>query len=95
MAHFMIVSDSPTQDYENFLTEGMAEMRKYKVRSLAIVALLEKGEQEDTLNGYFNMDLRDLQVAAASIQADITDKLVRANLRRYLEELEETEDEEP
>lgn len=95
MAHFMIVSDSPAQDYENFLTEGMAEMRKYKVRSLAIVAILEKGEQEDTLDGYFNMDLRDLQVAAATIQADITDKLVRANLRRYLEELEETEDEEP
>lgn len=47
----------------------------------------------DVLTGYYNMPLQDKQTAASNIQADVTDGIIRANMRRYLEELEQEDDE--
>lgn len=90
MAHFMLLSDRPQKNYETFLLEGLEELRKYTVRGLAVVALLEPDEEDEAvLTGYFNMNLQDKELAAANIQADVVDGILRANIKRYLEELED------
>lgn len=92
----ILLSDKPIEGWTSFLAENIQVLGKYKVRAVAVVALLEEPDEDgaDVLTGYYGMDLQDKQTAASNIQADVTDGLVRANLRRYLQELEE-EDEEP
>lgn len=91
MANFTIISDKPFEDYISFVTETLQIISHQKVRGLAVVVMLEEPDEEgaDVLTGYYNMNLQDKQAAASNIQADVTDGLVRANLRRYLEELEQ------
>lgn len=91
---YMLVSDKPVEDWASFLAEGIQELSRYKVRGVAMVALLEPGPdgENEVMTGYHNMNLRDKQEAASHIQADVTDGIVRANMRRYLEELENEED---
>ena len=91
MANFTILSDKPFEDYISFVTETLQILSAKKVRGLAIVALLDEADEDgaDVLTGYYNMCLKDKQTAASHIQADVTDGIVRANMRRYLEELEQ------
>lgn len=91
MANFTILSDKPFEDYISFVTETLQILSAKKVRGLAIVALLDEADEDraDVLTGYYNMPLQDKQAAASHIQADVTDGIVRANMRRYLEELEQ------
>ena len=91
MANFTILSDKPFEDYISFMTETLQVLSSCKVHGLAIVALLEEPDEDgsDVLSGYYNMCLKDKQEAASHIQADVTDGIVRANMRRYLEELEQ------
>ena len=91
MANFTILSDKPFEDYISFVTETLQILSAKKVRGLAIVALLDEADEDgaDVLTGYYNMHLQDKQTAASHIQADVTDGIVRANMRRYLEELEQ------
>ena len=79
--------------YAAFLEETMQILSSEKVQGLAVVALLEGPDESgaDVLTGYYNMSLRDKQAAASQIQADVTDGIVRANIRRYLEEMEQEE----
>lgn len=93
MANFTILSDQPFEDYILFLEETMQTLSSEKVQGLAVVALLEGPDESgaDVLTGYYNMSLRDKQEAASQIQADVTDGIVRANIRRYLEEMEQEE----
>lgn len=95
MANFTILSDKPFEDYISFVTETLQILSSKKVRGLAIVALLEEPDEDgaDVLTGYYNMSLQDKQTAASNIQADVTDGIIRANMRRYLEELEQEDDE--
>lgn len=95
MANFTILSDKPFEDYISFVTETLQILSSKKVRGLAIVALLEEPDEDgaDVLTGYYNMLLQDKQTAASNIQADVTDGIIRANMRRYLEELEQEDDE--
>lgn len=91
MANFTILSDKPLEDYIPFVAETLQAISAKKVRGLAIVALLDEADEDgaDVLTGYYNMPLQDKQTAASHIQADVTDGIVRANMRRYLEELEQ------
>ena len=91
MANFTILSDKPFEDYISFVTETLQILSAKKVRGLAIVALLDEADEDgaDVLTGYYNMPLQGKQAAASHIQADVTDGIVRANMRRYLEELEQ------
>ncbi len=94
MANFTILSDKPFEDYISFMTETLQVLSSCKVHGLAIVALLEEPDEDgaDVLTGYYNMGLLDKQEAAANIQMDVADGFIRANLRRYLEELEQEDD---
>lgn len=92
----ILLSDGPIEGWASFLAENIQKLEKSKVRAIALVALLEEPDEDgaDVLTGYYGMSLQDKQTAASNIQADVTDGLVRANFRRYLEELENQEDEE-
>lgn len=95
MDQFMVVSDEPLRDYQEFLTQAMRDLSGYKVGGIALVALLEEPDEDgaDALTAYFHLGIRGKEEAAANIQADITDGIVRANIRRYLQELEEEDEE--
>lgn len=95
MAHYILVSDKPLEGYEQFLTGALDELRKHRVLGLAMVAFLEPEENgDDILTGYYRLNLRGKQKAAMQIQADVTDGIVRANVQRYLEEIERERGEE-
>lgn len=91
MSKCLILSDKPLESYEEFLGEAIRDLNGLPVRSIAVVALLE---DKSAVVGYHNMDLFDQQLAAAQIQADITDAIVRANIAGYLQELESGGEEE-
>ena len=91
MSKCLILSDKPLESYEEFLGEAIQDLNGLPVRSVCVVALLE---DKSAVVGYHNMDLADQQLAAAQIQADITDAIVRANIADYLRELESGEEEE-
>ena len=95
MAHYILVSDKPLEGHEQFLTEALEELRKHRVLGLAMVAFLEPEEDgDDILTGYYGLDLRGKQEAAIQIQADVTDGIIRANMKRYMEEIEREREEE-
>ena len=62
--------------------------------ALELCALLEEPDEDgaDALTAYFHLGVRGKEEVAANIQADIIDGIVRANLRRYLQELEEEDE---
>ena len=91
MANFTILSDKPFESYISFVQETLEIISHQKVRGLAVVVLLEEPDEDgaDVLTGYYGMDLKDKQEAASNIQADVTDGIIRVNMRRYLEELDQ------
>ena len=56
MAQFMVVSDEPLRDYQEFLTQAMRDLSGYKVGGIALVALLEEPDEDgaDALTAYFH-----------------------------------------
>ena len=88
MANFTILSDKPFESYISFVQETLEIISHQKVRGLAVVVLPDE-DGADVLTGYYGMDLKDKQEAASNIQADVTDGIIRANMRRYLEELDQ------
>lgn len=94
---YLLMSDKPIEGWAHFLSESIQVLEKCKVQGVALVALLEEPDEDgaDVLTGYYGMSLQDKQTAVSNIQSDVTDGLVRANMRRYLRELEEEDEEDP
>lgn len=90
MSNCFLLSDKPLEGYQAFLGEAIKELNGKPVKGVALVAILDDGY---ALCGYHDLDLAGKQLAAAQIQADITDAIVRANIRSYLDEMEEDEEE--
>lgn len=91
MSNCMVLSDKPLEGYEQFIAEALEELDGRPVLGIALVALMEDGS---AITGYHGLDVLGKQVAAAQVQADITDAIVRANIADYLRELESGEEEE-
>lgn len=92
MAEYALLSSVPAEEYETWVVKNLEELRKYKPKSLALVAIPGDGESM-MLTAYYNAGLEEKHVMAAAIQDDATDQLIRANMGRYLEELEDEEEE--
>lgn len=90
----ILLSDRPIEGWATFLSENIQILEEYRVRAVALVVLLEEPGEDgaDVLTGYYGMSLQDKQIAASNIQADVTDSIIRANIQKYLEELEEEQD---
>ena len=91
MSRCMMLSDKPPENYEKFLMEASEFLHGMPVMGLALVTLMEDGT---AVTGYHELDVLGKQIAAAQIQADITDAIVRANIADYIAELEEPEEDE-
>ena len=93
MSRIIVLSDRPLEKHEQFLAEAMESLDGSPVFGVALVALMEDGT---AFTGYHGVmaGLAGKQLAAAQIQADVTDAIVRANIADYLEEAEECEEEE-
>lgn len=77
----VIASDKPMKGVQRFLAESMRRVEADRAVRAALVVLKENGDVE---TGYYNMELMDMQVAAGAIQADIIDKIIRANFDQYM-----------
>lgn len=88
-AHLTLISDRPVNDYEAFFVDLMHGLDKYKIRSVAVVAdtTLEEPAANggDAIVGYHAMSLRDRQLAASLIEADITYKIAQDAVRDMLD----------
>lgn len=76
-AHLTTISDRPVNDYEAFFVDLMHGLDKYKISSVTVVEVLEEPAANggDAILGYHAMSLRDRQLAASPIEADITYKI--------------------
>ena len=90
-----LISDRPVNDYEAFFLDLMHGMDKYKIRGVAVVAVLEEPAANggDAIVGYHAMSLRDRQLAASLIDADITYKIAQDAVRDMLDLTEPDEEE--
>jgi len=90
MKDMFFVSGTPPAGYEEFIVEGINELRKVKkVKGVMLLAFVDDErvpEKDGIITGYYGMSLRDKQIAAASISEDIIDAVVKANFERYMEE---------
>lgn len=68
----------------------MHSLDEHKIRSIAVVAVLEEPEADDgdAIVGYHNMGLRDKQLAASLIEDDITYKIAQEAVRDMLDPTE-------
>lgn len=85
----MIIADRPLKDYEQFIQEGLQTLSCYDVRGIAVVAVLEGADDGKMFTGYHNLSLLDKEAVVESIRDDCTEELIRANLHRWLDELDE------
>lgn len=94
MSNIIVVSDTLPEEWQGFMAETMSALGEKKVYGIAVVALLSEREEDGStaLTGYFNMSTEDRAMAAAHIQADVVDGIARANMRYWLERMEQDED---
>ena len=86
-AHLTLISDRPVNDYEAFFVDLMHGLDKYKIRSVAVVAVLEEPAANggDAIVGYHAREKRDRQLAASLIEADISYKIAQDAVRDMMD----------
>lgn len=82
-----LLSDRPAKDYESFFVDLMHSLDKYRIRGVAVVAVLEEPTADggDAITGYHNMCLRDRQLAASLIQEDTSYKIAQDAVRNMVD----------
>ena len=86
----LLMGDSPTQDYDNFMLETLNVLERYKVKGLAVVAFIDDPNSE-ALTAYWQCGCIKKSYAATHIQSDAVDELVMYNMDRYLKHVEEAD----
>lgn len=77
----VIASDKPLKGVQRFLAESMRRVEVDRYVGAALIVMKENGDFETE---YWNMEVTDVYIAAGTIQADIIDKIIRANSDRYM-----------
>ena len=80
----IIISPEQMQDAECWIREMAAQLTGHNIRAVAMVALTEEDNQ--ALCGFWRMDHKDKQDAAAYITESAVEDMVCENIRRYIEE---------
>ena len=78
----VVASDKPLKGVQRFLADAIRGAEESQSVGAALVVLKKSGDVETR---YWNMELMDMQVTAGTIQADIIDKIIRANFDRYMD----------
>lgn len=77
----VIAGDKPLKGVQRFLAESMRRVEADRSVGAALIVLKENGDVE---TGYWNMEVTNMYIAAGSIQADITDKIIQENFDQYM-----------
>lgn len=77
----VVASDKPLKGVQRFLAESMRRVEADRSVGAALIVLKENGDVE---TGYWNMEVTNMYIAAGSIQADITDKIIQENFDQYM-----------
>ena len=91
---YTLLSTEPAKEYENFLLDCMDNLKEYRVRGLAIAAVVvdpESGE-ELAVTGYWHLAAPGKMRIAGEIQMDAIDDMILSNIDRYREYEPEEED---
>lgn len=78
----VVASDKHLKGVQRFLADAIRGAEESQSVGAALVVLKKNGDVETR---YWNMELMDMQVTAGTIQADIIDKIIRANFDRYMD----------
>ena len=78
----VVASDKPLKGVQRFQADAIRGAEESQSVGAALVVLKKNGDVETR---YWNMELMDMQVTAGTIQADIIDKIIRANFDRYMD----------
>lgn len=92
---YTLLSTEPARDYEQFVLECMDNLREYRVRGIAIAAVIVEPEQgeEITMTGYWHLASPGKMRIAGEIQMDAIDDMILENIDRYRDyDQEEEED---
>ena len=84
----VIIMSDKQQDYHAFMVETLQMFEEHNIKGLAIVALTD----EETLTGYWEMDLKQRADAEIAIRYDVVDGLIMANRDKYFPMMDCTED---
>ena len=68
------------KNYDEWLLETVEVLRKNKIKSIAIVALLK---DNTAITGYYNMGINEKVITKNEINFDIIDDFLIANKDRY------------
>ena len=74
---FVIVSDKPLGEREQFIQEMMNTFAEADIGKIAVVGKLPGGE---ILTAYWNMELEDKMLAGSWIQMDTVHEVIRVNM---------------
>lgn len=92
---YALISGEPPRDYEDFLLASFENLKDYKVKGLAIVAIVrdtEDPEENMTVTGYWHLSAAGKATAAANVNMDAVDDMILTNIDRYLGAADEPED---
>ncbi len=73
------IASSKKLPYSEFMLEMLNNLEHYDVHGIAVVAFIG----DETLNGYWQMDLADKERARDAIDHDCIDEFIRNNLDRF------------
>lgn len=77
----VIASDKPLKGVQRFLADAIRGAEESRSVGAALIVLKENGDVETR---YWNMGVTDMYIAAGTIQAAITDKIIQENFDRYM-----------
>ncbi|MBR6561382.1 MAG: hypothetical protein IKK78_00045 [Oscillospiraceae bacterium] len=89
---YTLLSTEPARDYEQFVLECMDNLREYRVKGIAVAALVTEGNENMTVTGYWHLSASGKMVISGEIELDAVDDMILTNIDRYRDYDPEEED---
>lgn len=87
---YALISGEPAKEYEDFIIDTLETLQEYTVKGIAIVAIVKDGEnpEDQDVTGYWHLSAPGKAYASAVIQMDAVDDMIRTNIDRYKEAMD-------
>lgn len=84
---YALLSTEPAREYDAFLLDCMDNLREFRVRGIAISAIVVEQEsgEEVTVTGYWHLSAAGKKRISGEIDLDAVDDMILSNIDRYRE----------
>ena len=91
---YTLLSTEQAREYEPFLLDCLDNLKGYRVRGLAIAAIVDEpvSGEELAVTGYWHLSASGKKRVAGEIDMDAVDDMILTNIDRYREYEPEEED---